>query len=315
MLLASLAAVAAKPVYKIELVPTQNDMRPLFPEKINNAGVVFGRARDVDNRRHLSLFQYEQGTMHLIPDSAHDIPENFNDAGDMLVQVENGAQAVYWHDGRREQLSTFRFADDINNHGDIAGQGIFNSGFHAAILANGVLTDLGTLGGDSSYASELSDSGYAAGSSEVPGSKPGQLLQHAFIWFGGQIKDLGTFGGTDSYTYGLNDLGHVIGMADDEGHDGKAFFYDGVQMRRLPFVAPDMVPMAINNHDEIAGISDKGAFITTGGRSYLLKDLLKGGDGWASLDEALSINDAGDVLGIGHNGGHRATYIARRVKP
>lgn len=54
MLLASLAAVAAKPVYKIELVPTQNDMRPLFPEKISNEGVVFGRARDVENRRQLS---------------------------------------------------------------------------------------------------------------------------------------------------------------------------------------------------------------------------------------------------------------------
>lgn len=103
-------------------------------------------------------------------------------------------------------------------------------------------------------------------------------------------------------------------MADDEHQHGTAFFYDGTQMQRLPFVASGMVAMGLNNHDEIAGVSDKGAFITTGGRSYLLEDLLKGGEAWVRLDDAISINDAGDVLGTGHKGGHRATYVARRVK-
>jgi probable HAF family extracellular repeat protein len=153
------------------------------------------------------------------------------------------------------------------------------------------------------------------GSSEVEGSKPDNPRRHGFLWFNGQMKDLGTFGGTDSYTLGVNNLGHVIGMATDAQRDWKAYFYDGTQKQRLPKVAPGMFPMDINNHDEIVGVSDQGVFITTNGRSYLLKDLLKGGNNWSSLDEGLSINDAGDVLGRGRKNGRRETFIARRIAP
>ena len=54
-------------------------------------------------------------------------------------------------------------------------------------------TDLGTLGGNSSVAYGINDSGQVAGSSDTP--PPGS---HAALWNGTTITDLGTLGGRTS---------------------------------------------------------------------------------------------------------------------
>src|SRR5436309_2854930 len=64
------------------------------------------------------------------------------------------------------------------------------------------VTDLGTLpGGTSSYAFDMNNAGWVAGSSTLT---PDGMTQHAVIWHGGQGTDLGTLGGPNSEAGGPN---------------------------------------------------------------------------------------------------------------
>ena len=62
---------------------------------------------------------------------------------------------------------------------------------------NVAMTDLGTLGGPSSYARSVSaDGGTVVGYSTDAGGR-----QRAFSYQGGVMRDLGTLGGTTSYAW------------------------------------------------------------------------------------------------------------------
>jgi probable HAF family extracellular repeat protein len=68
--------------------------------------------------------------------------------------------------------------------------------------------DLGTLGGTSSFAVAVNDSGQVVGASFTPGD----VAQHAFSWTAaGGMVDLGTLGGTFSSAVAVNDSGQVVG--------------------------------------------------------------------------------------------------------
>lgn len=56
------------------------------------------------------------------------------------------------------------------------------------------LTDLGTLGGSSSSAFGINDTGQVVGSSAIAGD----AVQHAFLYSNGSMADLGTLGGANS---------------------------------------------------------------------------------------------------------------------
>jgi probable HAF family extracellular repeat protein len=69
--------------------------------------------------------------------------------------------------------------------------------------------DLGTLGGDRSYAYGINARGQIVGSSEII---PGQRYpRHAFLWENGEMTDLGTLGGDASWAGAINNRGQVIG--------------------------------------------------------------------------------------------------------
>jgi probable HAF family extracellular repeat protein len=312
LMLASLTAMAAKPAYQIEPLPVSEDgITPVYPVAINNQGVVFGRARDKANHQGRLLFLYADGTTSIVQDTVKRTePVDLNDAGDMLIDVEDHS-AVFWHDGRREEFDGPFFAKAINGLGELAGV----SANHAAIWKSGVMTDLGTLGGEYSYATAISDTGYVGGQSAANLGHDDHVRVHAFIWFNGEMKDLGTFGGGDSQLTDVNNLGHAIGVTQDEIGNPTPYFYDGVKKHHLPGVALPSTPADINNLDEIVGSNADGALLTTGGRSYFLIDLLKGGHRWDKLITAASINDAGDIVGWGFLNGKPKVYRATRIQP
>src|SRR6185295_18546169 len=99
--------------------------------------------------------------------------------------------------------------------------------FHAFLGIGRTLFDLGTVGGDNSVATALSDSGHVAGFSDF---QSGSVGFHAFLLLnGGTMLDLGTLGGSISSATAVNNLGQVIGdstrAGDEENH---GFFYNGV---------------------------------------------------------------------------------------
>jgi probable HAF family extracellular repeat protein len=80
----------------------------------------------------------------------------------------------------------------------------------AASAPRYTITDLGTLGGDRSAATAISNSGQVVGYSVTP-----QGAEHAFRWSAGSMTDLGTLpGGGYSHANAVNDAGQVAGLSD-----------------------------------------------------------------------------------------------------
>ena len=117
-------------------------------------------------------------------------------------------------------------------------------------------TALGTLGGVSSYAMAINNSGDVAGSAQMANGS-----SHAFAAYGTNMIDLGTLGGMASYAYGINDQGNVAGyswMASNATTDG--FLEEGGVMydiNSLLIDAPgwDVTALyGINNSNQVVGV-------------------------------------------------------------
>ena len=65
--------------------------------------------------------------------------------------------------------------------------------WHAFLWADGVMTDLGTLGGLRSAAYAINDAGQVVGHANTADG-----ADHAFLWQDGRMTDLGTLGGRTS---------------------------------------------------------------------------------------------------------------------
>lgn len=152
-----------------------------------------------------------------------------------------------WHNGRMVDLGTLGgtngFAQCANNRLQIIGQSSVAAspaacnfpavepegagpGCHAFFWENGVITDLGTLGGDNSEALWLNDAGVVVGSADLPGTS-GNQPHDAVVWINNKIHDLGTVPG-DACSRGraINATGQVVGGSSDCQNFLHAFVWD-----------------------------------------------------------------------------------------
>jgi probable HAF family extracellular repeat protein len=144
-------------------------------------------------------------------------------------------------------------AKGINKNGQITGY--WNNPSHAFLWENSAFRDLGTLGGDSSWANGINNVGYVIGGSYYNSSG----ASHAFLWNGGWI-DLGTLGGINSEAMGLNDLGQIVGYSETASGDTHAFLWEnGHGMQDLNNLIPGnsgwelLRALAINKDGQIVG--------------------------------------------------------------
>ncbi len=154
------------------------------------------------------------------------------------------------------------------------------------------VTDLGTLGGDTSNGYGINALGQVVGSSLIKGN----TAKHAARWTGTTAQDLGSLDGTSSYGVGINAAGNVAGSYFPPGSGStRAVRWTGTTGTDLGTNSFD--GDAINTSGQVAGTAD----ILNNGHSHAVRwsgatavDL---GTVGGSESSGLGINDSGQVAG------------------
>jgi probable HAF family extracellular repeat protein len=190
------------------------------------------------------------------------------------------------------------------------GQGPYPSPTHAFIWKNGVMRDLGTLGGPDSFAlggCNNDRTGLVTGSSfttSTPNLNSGFPTLDPFLWENGTMTDLGSLGGTFGFAECANNSGQVIGQSnltgDSEQH---AFFWDHGTLSDLGTLGGTFsMAMWLNNAGEAVGgatTANDESFHAFLWRNGVIGDLGTLPGDCASV--ALAINSRSQIVGQSFN--------------
>ena len=111
----------------------------------------------------------------------------------------------------------------VNDLGQAVGWTRAFTGYQRAFLwtSEGGVTDLGTLGGNSSKATDINNLGQIIGYSHTMDGK-----SRAFIWTQDSgMEDIGTLGGDNTYPVDINNLGQVVGTAETDLSEVHVFLW------------------------------------------------------------------------------------------
>ena len=164
------------------------------------------------------------------------------------------------------------------------------------------MTDLGTLGGDYSYALDINEAGQVAGYSYLAGN----ASTHAVIWEDGAMTDLGTLGGSFSYAVAINEAGLVLGYSNLAGNaSAHAFVWEAGVMTDLGTLGGSFsMAVDLNDSGQVTGYSNTAgdvashAFLWEGGTMTDLGTL--GG----SSSFSTAINEVGQIAGYAATAGN-----------
>jgi probable HAF family extracellular repeat protein len=260
---------------------------------------------------NFSLGIYVNDAGQVVGISANAVPDPFSLFG-AGVQI----RTFLWEHGVIQDIGTLGGPDALPGascsgqpHNVIVGQSYINSTPNAStgvptidpfLWKNGVMTDLGNLGGTMSAAQCANHRGQIIGMSTLVGN----VMNHAFLWDEGVMTDLGTLGGNNSEAIWINDAGEVVGSADLPGsqiHD--AVIWTHGKIRDLGTVAGDPCSRGrgLNARGQVVGgSSDCHNFLHAflweeGGPMLDLNTLVPPGSGM-QLTNAFNINDRGEIL-------------------
>jgi probable HAF family extracellular repeat protein len=270
------------------------------PTDINDRGQVVGWSR-VDWSTPAHAFFWDHGTMLDLGEVdvyGSDKPEfnqvRINDRGQVLGNrrppYDPGGEAFLWENGVTQTVP-LAFAAGLNDRGQVAGFVWHDSAGvrqrRAAVWEDGVVTELGTLGGGDSWARAISNSGWVVGGSYI--NKYDDA--HAFRWRDGRLEDLGESGERSSG----RPVGWQAVLVNDPGQIGAKssdfpFFRDHEVTQFIRCGCLTYYPMDLNVHGVIVGW---GGWVWQDGVLHNLEGELP--------HRAVAINDQGAVVGYQSN--------------
>ena len=193
-----------------------------------------------------ALSPTEQSAATWINDSGQISGASSNGLVDPLLGIRE-IRAVLWQNGTILNLGTLggneSLAGGVNNQGQVFGvaantisdpYSLFGWGTQtrAFLWQNGVMTDLGTLGGPDAIGGIVNDHGQMAGCSytnDIPNPTTGVPTLDPFLWRNGTMPDLGTLGGTSGCANFMNNRGSVVGTSNLAGVTRVMRFIGGME--------------------------------------------------------------------------------------
>ena len=251
-----------------------------------------------------------------------------NGAGQIVGQsstLNNAARhAALWDHGAILDLLpgvAYSRATGINNLREIVGE----TGTFAFLWRNGDVTDLGNLGGVSTYANDINDAGQIVGASYTKEATPLGPMAHAYVWQDHVMTDLGILPGMDdSGASAINSNGVIVGSSthtDPDTYEVKSasFIYQNGTMTALPVPSWESYAGDINDSGVVVGsmrapggVSNYHAYVYKDGVVTNLNNLIPSGSD-LHLAYARAVNNAGQIAGTAFDS--RGFYHAFLLTP
>lgn len=271
------------------------------------------------------------------------------------AQTDTGARAFLYRNGAMTDLGTLggnsSYGFALNNRGEVVGDSdlaSYPAVDHAFLYRSGMLMDLSALpGGTNGYAEGINDRGQVicAFGHEAVLYSDGQLYDlgtfmptcinnrgqiaggngtNAVLYSHGTLTELDTLGGFGSLAYGINDRGQVVGVSITGTGTGGAFLFRNGTMIDLGTTSdslPNSIAFGINNGDSVVGeVYRTGlngvyhAFVYAHGKMIDLNTCIGDRPG-LTLENAMGINDAGEIIANGNYGdGRNHAFLLKPVQ-
>jgi len=262
----------------------------------------------------------------------HSYTGDATDHGFLLTPEDtdgNGASDRWFRDSNSDgkndlmlDLGPNTVANDVNNAGHVVGySGIYGTE-RAFRWQNGVMTDLGTLGGSTSSATAINDAGQVAGTSFTSTGE-----RAVFLWQGGVMYDIGALGeATD-----INQSGQVAVTGPWQSYATlwTPTTTNGTtgSLQSLGALPPDYYGQyeSVWTYSAAGGVNDLGTVVGSsltihtyadewGGyyfetaRGFLWANGVMEDLGYSELQGAAAINNAGQIVGNGPNSATGETH-------
>ena len=275
---------------------------------INDSGQVTGYSRDAGGLAHSFVFSSGTGLVDFggFGNGEGTFPQHINASGQVAgFSPLVGNDRAYRFSPPNLTLALGTIAGStlpataaaygINDAGRVVGIASSPSGFNRAFRtdANGAnLADLGTLGGDESWAYAINNAGQVAGTS---GSL--SIDTHAFLFTdGGGMTDLGTLGGYVSTAFALDGAGSVVGTAEDGAAAMHAFVWSPVAaMSDLNELIPVNAGWVLT---EARGVNDSGVIVGNGLRNGQPRAFVLTPDSGPDVAPPVAVATAGNITAL-----------------